>query len=189
MQDNDSNHEKRAPMAAVGGAGLNSEASRGISHIDTDETKILDPRESSQATDARLRRDAGRPGAGYAQTETRPIGSRGSTVAEGGGGGAVEAERRSEQEPRKVVRCSELLAALRLRFPKARFHFEPASDCERCGGSGVEPTRRLSPTKVLNEGPCACLFFGPDTKLGVSLVGAAARRLSAANGESSDSRP
>lgn len=87
----------------------------------------------------------------------------------------------NKREPQ--VRSSALLEALRVRFPKARFHFEPASDCKRCGGGGVEPARTLPSGRRLNEGPCACLFFGPNTALGVKLVAEAAGRLGASNAQ------
>jgi hypothetical protein len=91
-------------------------------------------------------------------------------------------------EERSAVRSGALLEALRVRFPKARFHFSPASDCKRCGGGGVEPARTMPSGRRLNEGPCACLFFGPDTTLGVKLVAEAAGRLGASNDDSTTNR-
>lgn len=69
-----------------------------------------------------------------------------------------------------------LLASLRIRFPKARLHFAPTLGCGRCFGTGVEPARKLSTGTMLREGPCACLFFGPDTKEATALLAQAARQ-------------
>lgn len=73
------------------------------------------------------------------------------------------------------------LAELQARFPKARLHYPPTPDCKRCSGTGVEPARRLSTGTMLNESPCACVFFGPNTKEMTRLIAQSARRLLSAN--------
>lgn len=80
----------------------------------------------------------------------------------------------TQSEP---LRSGRLLADLRARFPKARLHYPPTPGCKRCGGTGVTPARTLSSGTELNEGPCACLFFGPHTKEMTGLLAQAAGRL------------
>ncbi len=67
------------------------------------------------------------------------------------------------------------LAALRLRFPKARLHYPPTADCKRCNGTGVSPPKRLSSGTMLNEGPCACVFLGENTNWLLPLIAKSAR--------------
>lgn len=81
------------------------------------------------------------------------------------------------------VGCNGGLAELRARFPKARLHFAPTLDCKRCSGTGVEPARRLSTGTMLNESPCACLFFGENTTWLAGLLAKTARDALSANVE------
>lgn len=71
---------------------------------------------------------------------------------------------------------SATLEALRARFPKARFTYAPAPTCKRCSGSGVRPPKTLPSGTQLNESPCACLFFGPNTDAMVPLIANAAKK-------------
>lgn len=82
------------------------------------------------------------------------------------------------------VGTGDLLAELRARFPKARLHYPPTLDCKRCSGTGVEPPKKLPSGTMLNAGPCACLFFGPNTKEMTGLIAQSARRLLSANSAS-----
>ena len=84
-------------------------------------------------------------------------------------------------EAPKLVATGDLLAELRARFPKARLHYAPTPGCKRCSGTGVEPAKTLPSGTRLNEGPCACLFFGPNTKEMTGLIAQSARRLLSAN--------
>lgn len=83
----------------------------------------------------------------------------------------------------QLVATGDLLAELRARFPKARLHYAPTPDCKRCSGTGVEPAKTLSSGTRLNESPCACVFFGPNTKELTGLIAQSARRLLSANAE------
>jgi hypothetical protein len=69
------------------------------------------------------------------------------------------------------------LSDLQARFPKARLYYPPTPNCKRCGGTGVVPPKRLPSGTMLNEGPCACLFFGEHTAEMTGLLSQAAKRL------------
>lgn len=81
----------------------------------------------------------------------------------------------------RAVATGDLLAELRARFPKARLHYAPTPGCKRCSGTGVEPAKTLPSGTRLNESPCACVFFGPNTKEMTGLIAQSARRLLSAN--------
>lgn len=68
------------------------------------------------------------------------------------------------------------LEDLRIRFPKARLHYPPNVDCKKCGGSGIVPACVLPSGTHMNEGPCACVFLGPNTKWLAPLIAQSARR-------------
>lgn len=68
-----------------------------------------------------------------------------------------------------------LLPSLRARFPKAKFSYEPAKDCKRCNGTGINAPRKLPSGGMLNEGPCACLFLGENTGWLLPLIAASAK--------------
>ena len=92
-----------------------------------------------------------------------------------------EAGQGPEQRGASHVATGDLLAGLRARFPKARLHYPPTPNCKRCSGTGVEPPKKLPSGTMLNAGPCACLFFGPNTKEMTGLIAQSARRLLSAN--------
>ena len=87
----------------------------------------------------------------------------------------------AQRPAQPVVATGPLLAELRARFPKVRLHYAPTPWCKRCSGTGVEPAKTLPSGTRLNEGPCACLFFGHNTKEMTGLLAQAARRLLSAN--------
>jgi len=92
-----------------------------------------------------------------------------------------EAGQTTAQRGASHVATGDLLAELRARFPKARLHYAPTPGCKRCSGTGVEPAKTLPSGTRLNDGPCACLFFGPNTKEMTGLLAQTARRLLSAN--------
>lgn len=98
-----------------------------------------------------------------------------------------EAGQSTEQRGASHVATGDLLAELRARFPKARLHYPPTPDCKRCSGTGVEPPKKLPSGTMLNAGPCACLFFGPNTKEMTGLIAQSARRLLSANDQDHES--
>jgi hypothetical protein len=74
------------------------------------------------------------------------------------------------------VSTTGLLPALRAKFPKAKFHYEPTPGCKRCSGAGVEPPKKTASGLQLNEGPCACVFLGPNTNWLLPLIHDSARK-------------
>jgi len=69
------------------------------------------------------------------------------------------------------------LAELKVRFPKSKFEHEPTPDCTRCGGTGVKPPATLKTGTRVFEGPCPCVFFGPNTGLAMGLLRKVAQQL------------
>jgi hypothetical protein len=68
------------------------------------------------------------------------------------------------------------LTALRLRFPKANFSYAPTPGHKKCGGTGIVPARTLPSGTHMNESPCVCLFFGPNTSWLAPLVAESAKK-------------
>jgi len=78
----------------------------------------------------------------------------------------------------------DLLAELRARFPEDRLHYPPTPDCKRCSGTGVQPPKKLPSGTMLNEGACACLWFGENTTWLAGLLENCARDALSANNPS-----
>lgn len=68
-------------------------------------------------------------------------------------------------------------AELKKRFPKSNFSYEPTPSCRKCKGTGVAPAKKLPSGTMLNESPCACVFFGPNTELLTKLISQSAKKV------------